>query len=631
MSYSADPDGTVKQQDWDLDGDGQFDDATGPLVKRTFTTPGARRVGLRVTDQLGTSSTLSQTITIKAPLVQAPTPPPAGPSPTPDSAGRQPRARPVRLCSPRSRSSDWWGRPAGAAPASSCWRSERRRARGCSCAAGRSPARRRGCPRWPGRAAFASASSSASFRRARFSRSTSAAQAGSASTPVSRSAATASRSEPTAASGPVSRVPGPAPRADADANDRSAWVRAESRWREGFSSPGRSRRPRPRSPSPSPSARKSLSAYRSRHPWAAWPTCRRSLPRAGSAPSHAAARPPPRRLRQRRPRPQPLRPPRRPPRPRPRLPPPRRRRWRPPLRRLRPWRPRLPRRPRRHLRAALPPRPSTSTTPDEPDGRSPNTPDRPGLHPHGVAHRLRGERSVPFVPTPPQARGRRPCARAASEPGADTDGGCGERQRSACASAPPRADPAGDPGVRTAPSAGVRCAGGRPGPGLQGSGPGRAHRTELHSGQGAGGPGEGRDSRGLGHTSAAPQARAARVGSGSPVSLARGAAAPPARLPQRRLLARRASLHRVDRRGAVQRRMGRHLPGAFRRCTAAADKPAAGAAGRDRRGHSPCHGGRPERSLRQPGRAGPGGGNGARRQRGLGNVRRVGSELRPRR
>ena len=90
VSYSADPDGTVKEQAWDLDGDGQFDDATGPLVKRTFTTPGARRVGLRVTDQLGTSSTLSQTITIKAPLVQAPTPPPAGPSPTPDPPAANP-------------------------------------------------------------------------------------------------------------------------------------------------------------------------------------------------------------------------------------------------------------------------------------------------------------------------------------------------------------------------------------------------------------------------------------------------------------------------------------------------------------------------------------------------------------
>src|SRR4051812_3213462 len=49
-STSADPDGTLTWQEWDLDGDGQYDDATGPVAHVTFTTPGAHDVALRVRD-----------------------------------------------------------------------------------------------------------------------------------------------------------------------------------------------------------------------------------------------------------------------------------------------------------------------------------------------------------------------------------------------------------------------------------------------------------------------------------------------------------------------------------------------------------------------------------------------------
>jgi PKD repeat protein len=72
-SSSADADGTVARQDWDLDGDGDFaDDATeGATAKVRFATGGLHVVGLRVTDDRGGATTATQTIDVKAP-VQAP-------------------------------------------------------------------------------------------------------------------------------------------------------------------------------------------------------------------------------------------------------------------------------------------------------------------------------------------------------------------------------------------------------------------------------------------------------------------------------------------------------------------------------------------------------------------------------
>jgi PKD repeat protein len=40
----------IARYDWDLDGDGQFDDATGPTTQRSFTTAGRYTVSLRTTD-----------------------------------------------------------------------------------------------------------------------------------------------------------------------------------------------------------------------------------------------------------------------------------------------------------------------------------------------------------------------------------------------------------------------------------------------------------------------------------------------------------------------------------------------------------------------------------------------------
>jgi PKD repeat protein len=104
-STSTDADGTVAALEWDLDGDGQFDDAAGPTAQRAFPVAGSHTVSLRVTDDKGVSSIAFQTIFVLGSATQeqdAPagsTPgtsapdaiPPAAPVPSPGtSSPRQP-------------------------------------------------------------------------------------------------------------------------------------------------------------------------------------------------------------------------------------------------------------------------------------------------------------------------------------------------------------------------------------------------------------------------------------------------------------------------------------------------------------------------------------------------------------
>jgi PKD repeat protein len=58
------PGATIDSWSWDLDGDGEFGDAGGQEVSRSFSRPGDRYVRLRVTDSLGASDTRTRTITI---------------------------------------------------------------------------------------------------------------------------------------------------------------------------------------------------------------------------------------------------------------------------------------------------------------------------------------------------------------------------------------------------------------------------------------------------------------------------------------------------------------------------------------------------------------------------------------
>jgi glucose/arabinose dehydrogenase len=58
-SRSSDPEGGALRFDWDLDGDGAFDDASGPRADRTYTVAGKVDVRLRVTDAAGATATTS--------------------------------------------------------------------------------------------------------------------------------------------------------------------------------------------------------------------------------------------------------------------------------------------------------------------------------------------------------------------------------------------------------------------------------------------------------------------------------------------------------------------------------------------------------------------------------------------
>jgi len=63
-SASSDPDGDTLTYEWDLNNDGQYDDASGVTVTTTFSLPGTYTVGLLVTDDSGLSSMDTVTITV---------------------------------------------------------------------------------------------------------------------------------------------------------------------------------------------------------------------------------------------------------------------------------------------------------------------------------------------------------------------------------------------------------------------------------------------------------------------------------------------------------------------------------------------------------------------------------------
>jgi PKD repeat protein len=74
-STSVDAEGGLASH-WDLDGDGQFDDASGPAATASFAA-GDHHVSLLVTDVDGVSRTITRTITVAAPVIATSTSPPA--------------------------------------------------------------------------------------------------------------------------------------------------------------------------------------------------------------------------------------------------------------------------------------------------------------------------------------------------------------------------------------------------------------------------------------------------------------------------------------------------------------------------------------------------------------------------
>jgi PKD repeat protein len=77
-STSADPDGplTPQNQAWDLDNDGQFDDANATVVSANFTRAGTYPLALRVTDSRGATSTATGQVVIRTRPIPPPPPTP---------------------------------------------------------------------------------------------------------------------------------------------------------------------------------------------------------------------------------------------------------------------------------------------------------------------------------------------------------------------------------------------------------------------------------------------------------------------------------------------------------------------------------------------------------------------------
>jgi hypothetical protein len=63
-SSSCDPDGRLIREAWDLDGDGAFDDAFGPVATQTFAGAGSHSVGVEVTAAGGATDQRRRTVMV---------------------------------------------------------------------------------------------------------------------------------------------------------------------------------------------------------------------------------------------------------------------------------------------------------------------------------------------------------------------------------------------------------------------------------------------------------------------------------------------------------------------------------------------------------------------------------------
>src|SRR4051794_17826317 len=72
-SASKDPDGTIAQYEWDLDGNGTYETSTGTTTTTTRSYASATEpvVGLRVTDNRGATGTTTKTLSVRGPYNNA--------------------------------------------------------------------------------------------------------------------------------------------------------------------------------------------------------------------------------------------------------------------------------------------------------------------------------------------------------------------------------------------------------------------------------------------------------------------------------------------------------------------------------------------------------------------------------
>lgn len=82
-STSRDIGGGIVAQQWDLDGNGAFNDAAGGVVQNTFPFPGIYTVALRVTDTSALTDVAFQSVVVGAPGAAGARPPGAGAAPRP--------------------------------------------------------------------------------------------------------------------------------------------------------------------------------------------------------------------------------------------------------------------------------------------------------------------------------------------------------------------------------------------------------------------------------------------------------------------------------------------------------------------------------------------------------------------
>jgi PKD repeat protein len=66
FSTSTDPESGIESQSWDLDGDGSFDDASGPVASLSFPRDGIYSVGLQILDGEGSSAVTFKTFVVAA-------------------------------------------------------------------------------------------------------------------------------------------------------------------------------------------------------------------------------------------------------------------------------------------------------------------------------------------------------------------------------------------------------------------------------------------------------------------------------------------------------------------------------------------------------------------------------------